>query len=246
MSDPTRGDVTPDTTPTLGIVLMEDDAAVEGSPQEFAARGVTKPWVVQDPDHWGLPIRTAVAAGATAGPLLGGEPDALRGVVEAVRRLDGKADLIIGNCGFMWAAREQLVGSTATPAVLSGLDLLDVALRMTSRSVGVVTYSASSLDPLLAGHPERERICRVGLEDLPDWAAISAPDFMERGGWSLDGLAAQLCERLARELADGGELADAGVLVLECTALPNLRSAIRSVTRMPVLDVVSFGAAALA
>lgn len=230
---------------TLGIILMDQAAALEGDWAELKKRRYNSPWAVQDPNFWQAELSTAIAAYTDSADVLAATPRAIRGIADAARRLDGNTDLIIGNCGFFWAARHELKGSTATPVFVSGLDLLDLALGSTKGPVGIVTYSKSALDLLLNEHPQYDRIKMVGLDDMPHWTAISATDFMAKDDWTFPGLADELSERLTEAMQPGHVLDGVTLLILECTALPNFREVIREVTTMPILDIVSFAEAAL-
>lgn len=231
---------------SLGVVLMDDHYAVEGGPAELAAVEFKYPWVMMSDDgFWGIPIHTAVARGADAPALLGASDAGAAAVAGAVERLDGRTQLILGNCGFMWSAARRISEGVKTPTITSALEFLDLALRMTSAPVGIMTYNAASLDLLLTDHPDRERIRVLGLSDLPAWSAVSAPDWLQRGGWTFVELEAQMLERLALARAPGGMFEPMTILILECTFLPSFRSRIRAVAAVPVLDIVSFAAAAL-
>ncbi|MEU6646096.1 hypothetical protein ABZ863_26600 [Saccharomonospora sp. NPDC046836] len=224
----------------VGVVLMADDSAVEGTPEQLSAVEYRLPWVVQDPAFWPLPLHTVMAKDADSEALLGHATRGVDSVVDSAKSLDGKVQLIIGNCGFMWAAAKEISESVATPTITSGLHLLNLALDMTSQQVAVLTYDANSLRPLLQDHEQFNRLSIVGFNDLPDWAAIEPADYMERGGWTIDGLRQQLVDRLEEAFASGGDLSSSRIIVLECTGLINFRTEIREVTGRPVLDIVSF------
>lgn len=230
----------------LGIVMFDEKYAVEAGSEELAGCEVYFPWVMMRDRHfWPVPIRTAIARGATNEALLAGDPDAANAVVDAAQRLDGGVDLILGNCGFMWPATRRAAGRIETPMLTSGLAFLDLALTTTSQPVGLITYSEASLLPLIEEHEQRDRLRVLGLDDMPDWAALRRPNWWEAGGWSFDSLRRHLLDRLTKALADGGDLDGVRILVLECTWLPTFRSDIRAATGLPVLDIVSFAATAL-
>lgn len=232
--------------PVLGIVLLDEDDATEESSSELAERNAVMPWVIEDPTFWPVPFRRAIAKGADAAGNKLPTPEAAQGIRDAAKRLDGETQMIIGNCGYMWASREHVRGATATPMLTSGLDFLELALKMTSRSVGVLTWNDEPLIPLLRDHPGWDRMRLLGFGDLPDWKkAISLDDYMQPGGWTLDRMEEQFRERLAEAFGEGGVLEDVGILVVECTCVPNFRAAIRAVTSVPVLDLVYFTEAAL-
>jgi hypothetical protein len=58
-------------------------------------------------------------------------------------------------------------------------------------------------------------------------------------------MADEFVERLTEAFAEDGVLQGVGLLVLECTWLPEFRSTIRSVTSLPVLDIVHFAKSVL-
>jgi len=232
--------------PVLGIIQLDEDDATEESSTELAARDAVMPWLIEDPSFWPMPFERAIAKGANAADNKLPTPEAASGIVKAAQRLDGRTQMIIGNCGYMWASREHVRGATATPTLTSGLDFLDLALNMTNRPVGVLTWNAEPLVPLLRDHPGWDRLRLLGFSDLPDWRkAISLDTYRKPDGWTLDGMEEQFRDRLAEALGEGGVLEGVGILVVECTCVPNFRSAIRSVTTLPVLDIVSFTEAAL-
>jgi hypothetical protein len=117
---------------------------------------------------------------------------------------------------------------------------------MTNQPVGVLTWNAEPLVPLLRDHPGWDRMRLLGFGDLPDWRkAVTFDDYEKPGGWTLDRMEEQFRERLADAFAEGGDLEDVGILVVECTCVPNFRAAIRTVTSVPVLDIVYFTEGAL-
>lgn len=230
--------------PTLGIVVMDDDEAREETSVELAARDGIPPWRMNDPSFWPVPFRTAVAHGAHIDGLLAATRGAVDGITNAVSRLDRQTDMIIGDCGFMWAATDHLT-ARSTPTLLSGLDLLDLALGMSNRSVGIISYDAAALDSLLSNHVQRERIRIVGLNDMSQWKAVGSAGYMKRTDWSIDGLVEQLMDRLSEAVCEGRTFDGVAVLILECTMLPDFRRAIRTVTNLPILDLITFTEAAL-
>jgi hypothetical protein len=233
--------------PVLGIIALDVDDATEESSTELAQREAVTPWVIDDPSSWTVPFVKAIAHGANPADNKIPTPEAADGIVNAAERLDRRTQMIIGDCGYMWASSRHLRGVTATPTLTSGLDLLDLALGMTNRPVGVITWAVEPLVPLLRDHPGWERLRLVGLNDLPTWRrSVSLDDYMKPDGWTLDTLDAEFRNRLAEAFADGGAFADVGLLVVECTCVANFRSTIRSLTPLPVLDIVSFTTAALA
>ncbi|MEM5435861.1 hypothetical protein [Paraburkholderia diazotrophica] len=205
------------------------------------------PFMVDDPACWSVPLCKTVAKGADAAANKVPTPEAAQGILEAARRLDGQTDMIIGGCGYMWASRAHLYGQTSTPLLTSALEFLDIALRMTSRPVGIITWDAVPLVRLLKEQPGFERLRFVSIRDLPECAKwVLDPYAQEQPcGWSKERMAEQLIDRLTMAFANNQVFEDVGILVLECTLVPDFRRAIRSVTRVPVLDLLHFVKAAL-
>lgn len=153
--------------PLLGVIMLEpDDVCQSSDPAEDAP---TMPFMVDDPALWPVALRKTVAKGADAASNKVPTPEAARGILEAAQQLDGQTDLIIGNCGYMWASRKHLYGKTSTPLLTSALEFLDLALRMTNRPIGIITWDAKPLMPLLNDQPGFERLRFVSISDLPDW-----------------------------------------------------------------------------
>ncbi|WP_258878832.1 hypothetical protein [Paraburkholderia sp. BL6669N2] len=232
--------------PSLGVIMLDPD----GSPDkrsENADNAVVMPFMVDDPALWPVPLRKTVAEGADAVSNKVPTPEAARGILQAARRLDGHTDLIIGNCGYMWASRKHLYGQTSTPLLTSALEFLDLALRITNQPVGIITWDATPLVPLLADQPGFERLRCVSICDLPDWASWGSDPWanQEPCRWSKERMAQQLAERLIKAFGKDGVLNDVGVLLLECTLVPDFRKTIRTVTSIPVLDLLHFAKAAL-
>ncbi|TCK94644.1 hypothetical protein [Paraburkholderia sp. BL9I2N2] len=235
-----------DNSQLLGVIKLDrDDVSKKSS--ETAERETVMPFMVDDPACWSLPICKTVAKGANAVANKVPTPAAARGILEAARRLDGCTNLIIGGCGYMWASRKHLYGQTSTPVLTSALEFVDLALRMTKLPVGIITWDAVPLVPLLKDQPGFERLRFVSIRDLPDCANwVLDPCALEQPcGWRKERMAQQLAERLAEAFGKDGVFHDVGILVLECTLLPDFRKTIRSVTPIPVLDLLHFAKAAL-
>jgi hypothetical protein len=229
------------------VVLLEADHAVEtldlDDPFLWEPPPGLAPGFFGHPAAWPLPTLFAVAANATAAAAAAGDPDAMRGVVDAVARLDGRCDMIVGSCGFFAEAWGLMPQPPATPTLLSGFDLLDDALRSTSRDVAVLTFSEPPAERLLASHPERARVRVIGLVPAGDWPQVGRLDYATNPQWTLAGLESGLREVLEAETRPEGKLTNVGGVVIECTVLPQFRSVIREYTPAPIFDA---GAAAIA
>jgi hypothetical protein len=242
MTPDRHGQVAPAATkagkPRLGVVLLQADHAVEtlDAPDPFhvpAPPGMP-PTFFGHPDFWPVPTAFAVARDATGSSILELDKQAVRSVIDAIGRLAPLCDLIVGSCGYFVAALPFV--TVETPLLLSSLQLLDAALRSSSRPLGVLTYNRSSTEKILADHPERDRLRVVGLDHMPAWGTISRPDWITARQWTEKALRTELLEICERERR-GGALRDIGGIVLECTALPQFRSDIFEVLLCPVWDV---------
>ncbi|MEM5292126.1 hypothetical protein ACFQ3P_41325 [Paraburkholderia sabiae] len=230
----------------MGVIKLDSDGSTEQSPEVIDERTVM-PFAVDDPACWTVPLCKTVAKGADAVANKVPTPEASRGILDAAQRLDGQTDLIIGGCGYMWASREHLYEQTSTPVLTSALEFLDLALRMTKLPVGIITWDAVPLMPLLKDHRGFERLRFVSIRDLPDFQkwVLDPCGRQVPCGWSKELIAQQLSERLGEAFGKNGVFNDVGVLVLECTLMPDFRDTIRGLTRIPILDLLSFAKAVL-
>ncbi len=234
----------------LGVVLLEADHSVEtlDSPDPFSwqpPEGLA-PGFFGHPKAWPVPAVFAVAAGATGRSSADGAPHAMRGVAGAVRRLDGRCDMIVGGCGFFGLAWPLLDPRPRTPTVLSALDFLDVALAASRRDVAVISTNTADGRHAVASHPAADRIRVAGLDGVGDWSAFAEPDWAHRPAWTMTGLEQGLRQILSRAAQPGGLLDSAGAVLLECTVLPQFRSVIREYTSAPIYDLVNIVRATLA
>lgn len=224
----------------LGVVLLEADHSVEtldlSDPYAWEPPPGLGKGFFGHPDAWPVPTVFAVAHGATAAAAAEGTPQAMQGVADAVARLDGRCDLILGSCGFFAGGWDAMEAPPATPTLLSSLDLLDVALRSTARDVAVMSFSNGPAERFVARRPDASRIRVVGISPAGDWPLVGRPDWATNPRWTIAGLEAGLREVLADAVRPGGELDDVGAVVIECTVLPQFRSVIREHTRAPIYD----------
>lgn len=233
----------------LGIVLLDAEHYVETleweDPTAWQPPDGLGPGFLSHPAYWPLPVVYAVARGATTEAAAAHRPEAIRGVVEAVRRLDGRCRMIVGTCGHFWGAWEELDPRPQTPTVLSALDVLDDALSWSRRDVLVLTMTTGSGQRSLARATTSARVRVLGMDGAGDWSRIDRPDWVLRREWSEDGLESGLREVLDRERGPGGALAGVGAVLLYCTILPQFTSVIREYTSAPIVHVGSLVASAL-
>ncbi|MDX0110343.1 hypothetical protein GOC33_31445 [Sinorhizobium meliloti] len=231
----------------LGIIELDCEDATGESSVELSDRGALTPFRYCDPQFWPIPFQNVVALGATPSANKVPTPEAAGGILDAAMQLDGRAQLIIGNCGFMWASRSRLYGQTSTATLTSGLEFLDLALRMTNRPIGIITWDADPLVLLLKDHPQKDRLCLISVCDLPEWkkAANEMPAYLKPGGWTKEQMEQELSARLIEAFATGGALEEVGIMLLECTYVADFRHTIRAITPLPVIDLLHFAKMAL-
>ena len=129
--------------------------------------------------------------------------------------------------------------------MLSGLDLIAFAVEAAGgMDVGVLTYSASHLEPLLTSHPHFARLRILGLSGERNWAHLARESYGLRPRWTREGLASELRSTLERAFT-GGIFDGVGALVIECTVMPQFRAMIRSLTTLPIFDIASMSLALL-
>jgi hypothetical protein len=230
----------------LGVVLM--DAAHYprslGRDVEHCELGGLPSWdtlpqgFMDHPGTWPFPTSFTVADGAGPEATLRGDVEALSALAVAARRLEASCDVITTSCGFFWAGWPLVKEEVRTPCILSALDSLELAAQMSSKPVGVLSYSSEDARRLLQSRPDYDRLRILGFNDLPAWQAIGPYDFFYSTEWSVESLRLEFLHRCAAEL-DGGVLEGVGSIVFECTAMPPFRSALRELTSVPILDVVS-------
>jgi hypothetical protein len=224
-------------TPRVGIVALDSPIARVLEHNEHAEVEVPVGFVT-NPRTWPWPVEFRAARGVDNDAALHGSDGMHASVEHAITALDGRCDLIVGNCGFFWRASDSCNGTSVTPVLLSSLDIVDVAVRMTSAPVGVLTYSQPDCEEMLKSHPDAHRLRIIGYSDLPAWQALRPTDWVQRREWSVKALKEQFIERTERELASG-HLVDARVILLECTVMPQFRKDLRRLTAMPVFDILT-------
>lgn len=228
------------TGPVLGVLLLEAEHAVEtvgrDDPFSWQPPAGLSPAFFGHPGHWSLPTVFAVARGATGTTSAQGTDEAVQGVVDAIGRLEGHCDLVLGGCGYFGDAWPRLEKPPAAYTVLSALDQLDATLAATSRDVVVMSASTAAGERAVATHPAADRIRVIGLDGAGEWAHFARPDWATAGLVTDAGIADALRDTLAAHAVPGGLLDDVGAVVLECTVLPAHRSVIREYTRAPIID----------
>lgn len=237
----------PDIKPQLGVILCDLDSY----PVDYIecltpdAPGISNNPVgfFENPTSWqGLPVAYAVARGARVEPLVAGEPEAIDAFWAASEKL-AHCPLVITDCGFFFYARKD--ERRTANVITSGLDLLPIASVLSSKDIGVLTVSETLAAKLLGDHALSPRIVIAGMESEPGWATMLTNDHALGNGWDQEMLKEGVASVVKREFGPGGRLENIGVLVLECTLLPEFRQEIRKYTSVPILDIASFALNAL-
>jgi hypothetical protein len=186
---------------------------------------------LENPRSWGCSTIYRIAKGCTPDASAEASPEALEGLREAAKALDGRVDLITADCAYTWFTRQAL-DEVKTPTLTSSLALLDVARAMGKR-VAVVAVSGPTLLSLMGNElSSHERI--IGLETKPEWARYQTYTVDTTPPLDRTVMSAQLLERLQDDFDEHGE---PDVIILECTGLPQFRGVVRSVYRGPIIDI---------
>lgn len=234
----------------IGIVVLDAEHYVDtvewDDPTSWTPPAGLGPGFLSHPRYWSRPTIFAVARTATATAVEERRPEAVRGVADAVRRLDGRCAMIVGTCGHFSDAWPVLLPRPSTPTILSALDVLDDALRWSSRDVLVLTMTGGVGRRTLADTPGSTRIRVLGMDGAGDWKRIDRPDWVLHREWTENGLEAGLREVLERESTENGALCGVGSVLLVCTILPQFTSVIREYTDAPIVDVASLAETLLA
>lgn len=182
-----------------------------------------------------FPVRRDVVRGATPEHVVrGNDPAALAPFIDVARRLVAQGcDAIGTSCGFLALWQQELQAALPVPVWTSALLQLADAQRQ-GRRCGVITIEAASLGPAhlravggdahtpVEGITPGSALHRTLMEDSP----------------TLDEADAQ-AQVLAAAQRLRARHAGIDTLVLECTNLPPYAPALRVVTGLPVLDVVT-------
>jgi len=227
----------------LGIVVLDSEHYVEtlgwDDPSTWDPPPGLGPGFLSHPAYWSVPVVFAVARGATSEAAAQRRPEAIRGVVEAVRRLDGHCRMIVGTCGHFCDAWIGLDPRPETPTILSALDVVDDALRWSRRDVLMITMTTESGQRSIADMPDATRVRVLGMDGAGDWSRIDRPDWVTQRDWSESGLESGLRHVLDREVGPGRALDNVGSVLLVCTILPQFTPVIREYTDAPIVHIGS-------
>jgi Asp/Glu/hydantoin racemase len=185
-------------------------------------------------------VATRVVEGCTPDRLIFEADEGIEAqMVAAAQALEADgARAITGHCGFMVRHQAAVRNAVHVPVFLSSLLLAPMLLACIGNTskLGIITASRTSLtDALLreAGVLDPERVVMGDLSDKPalksaflDCTEVPDPLMIE-----------QETLEVSRELLASHP--DVGLLLLECTALPDFAAKIQKEVQVPVFDIVS-------
>lgn len=213
---------------SLGVLLLD-----RGEP----ARTSKTPGSLCNPDTFGFPILLETVPGAWADNVVRGDPGLEAAYVAAAQRLikHGVA-AIISNCGFTIRYQHAVATAVNVPVAMSSLLLLPLLLRQLPKQAKIAVLTADSTqlgkDLLGIGGPaDRERIVIGGIEGSEFWHDEMKRPPVWRG---TAGVEKDVVACLARLCAQHSDVA---AVLLECTAFPLVRTAVRRSAKLPVYDI---------
>jgi Asp/Glu/hydantoin racemase len=189
------------------------------------------------PDTFECDVKQDTLEGIWVDQILSASPAHAPSFLQAAKRLerDG-ADVLVTNCGYSIVYQAAVQQSVGIPAALSSLMLLPLlnALRSPSRKIGLLTYDAIKLTEahLRAAWPEYDAraVAIGGLQGTRSWSDMARNDAV----YDVDQITADITivvQRLMKE--------DLQFLLVECAALCAFIPHLRSITGIPVFDIVS-------
>lgn len=224
----------------IGVVLLDFEhyRADRGDflPSDIEGLGTAPPGFFESPATWPLPTSFVVARGATAWATISGKEVARRAFANAANELRERCDIVISDCGFMLAARQDPNIELPSGVFTSGLELVTPATELVHGDIGIITFAKGDVERLLADHPAKDRVRIVETQHLPGWK-VFADDAMTPIDMPL--VEREFASFVRRELEDG-QLAGVEALVLECSVMPQLRPILREITALPIYDVKTY------
>lgn len=190
------------------------------------------------PDTFDCAVKYDTLEGIWVEQILSASPAHTSSFVEAAGRLeqDG-ADVLITNCGYSIAYQAAVQRSVRIPAALSSLMLLPLlnALRAPGRKIGLLTYDAIKLTDahLKAAWPQYdpEAIAIGGFQGTRSWSDMAREDAV----YDVD----QIKSDISRVVEGLKATNDLQFLLVECAALCAIIPYLKSITSIPVFDIVS-------
>jgi hypothetical protein len=210
--------------PKIGIMLLETTPdRLEGS--------------LAHPRTFKCNVKLDTLEGIWVEQLLSASPAHTPSFVDAAKRLerDG-ADILITNCGYSIAYQAVVQKSVRIPAALSSLMLLPLLdrLRSPGRKIGLLTYDAIKLTEahLRAAWPQYDPdvVAIGGLQGTRSWSDMARDDAVYDVKQITSDIAKVVNELMKQDLQ---------FLLVECAALCAFIPHLRSITGIPVFDIVS-------
>lgn len=209
----------------IGIMLLETTPdLLEGS--------------LAHPDTFECQVKLDTLEGIWVEQILSASPAHTPSFLDAAKRLerDG-ADVLVTNCGYSIAYQAAVQQSVRIPAALSSLMLLPLlnALRAPGRKIGLLTYDADRLTEthLRAAWPQYDAgaVAIGGFQGTRSWSDMARDDAV----YDVDQIKSDII-RVVKGLMARNDLQ---FLLVECAALCAFIPYLRSVTQLPVFDIVS-------
>ncbi|MGW4126095.1 hypothetical protein [Nocardia sp. NPDC004711] len=226
----------------IGVVLLDyaNFSADQGDfdPSDWQGLGARDAQSIVSPASWPLPTSFIVPRGATAQATIAGDRVALQAFADAAHALRERCSIVVGGCGFFWAARLDPEIHLPGGVVTSGMELLPYAADLVSGPIGILTYAKAPLERLLRGHPLAGRLRVVELQQLPGWD-VFGEDTCPAESVHMATIREAFVQHIRHELTTG-QLVDVEALILECGVLPELRPALRTLTPIPIFDAKSY------
>lgn len=189
------------------------------------------------PGTFDFPVISEVVAGAWVRKIVRGEPELESAYVAAAKRLVEKGAVAISStCGFTIRYQRAVAASVNVPVAMSSLLLLPLLLRQlpARAKIAVLTYDSTCLGEDLLGisNPtERGRVVIGGVEGGQFWQnEMKHPAVLTE----LADIEMDVAASIARLRAEHPEIA---VILFECTAFPQVTTAMRRITELPIYDI---------
>jgi len=189
---------------------------------------------------WDFPVLYKVVKGASvASVVTESDPSLLKPFIDGANELaEAGVKAITTSCGFLAMFQKEMAASVTVPLFTSSLIMAPLIHSMLKpeQKVGIMTFNANSLwdrhfrgagiedtPKVIYGMPEKSHFCRVIREE---------DDFLD-----FEKAKEEHAELTARMVKEHPEI---GAILLECTNMPPYAKAIRSATKLPTFDIVSF------
>jgi hypothetical protein len=190
------------------------------------------------PETFECKVKFDTMEGIWVEQILSASPTHTPSFVDAAKRLekDG-ADVLVTNCGYSIAYQAAVQQNVRIPAALSSLMLLPLlnALRAPGRKIGLLTYDADRLTDahLRAAWPQfdSQAVAIGGFQGTQSWSDMARDDAV----YDVDQIKSDITG-VVEGLMDKNDLQ---FLLVECAALCAFIPYLKSVTKLPVFDIVS-------